>query len=231
MGKKTSEYHRERHLHKHARPLTRRVTSISASVIVCWHITQYLCPQKLDGITWECNKENMLPLHPHWWALRSRHPSSCNPFWSGLLSSTRTGWRRCRQCKNDLTAHSVVWVAETPESCCFSCLYLLACLLFGCSLMWSMVVCVFVSETDGAKRASCINAQHVYHSSTTCRFQSIGRKSGNCCSGLIFSTLHLCQCVWPQPVSLSAVLNSKQVVVDRWRRKRKPCSPPMFCFS
>lgn len=73
--------------------------------------------QQLNGLTWEYNKENMVPLQPHpsWWALRSLHPSTFNLVWSGLLSSTRTGWGEMSTVSNDLTAHAVVKLAETPE--------------------------------------------------------------------------------------------------------------------
>lgn len=69
---KISECHREWLLHKHARPLTRLVISITPPVgTVCWHRKQYFSQQKLDEMMWECNEENMVSLRLQWWALRS----------------------------------------------------------------------------------------------------------------------------------------------------------------
>lgn len=91
MGEIMSECHYERHVHKHARPLTGHGISISASGIACWHITQYRFQQMLDGITWESNKENVVPLNHGWWSLRFLHCSSFSLFWSQFLSSTVQG--------------------------------------------------------------------------------------------------------------------------------------------
>lgn len=81
-------------LHKHARPQTSRVISISAfenCMLACNTIPQ----QKLNSfdltVYYRKSWFHFTLILP-WWALRSRLPSTFNLVWAGRVSYTRTGW-------------------------------------------------------------------------------------------------------------------------------------------
>lgn len=118
-----------------------------------------LCQQMLDGITWECNKENVVPLHPSDGLRNLAYPSplicfdqdSSHPQEPDGGEVSRVKRPNCtfslRTCQN--TWILLFQLPASPRA-------LAVLLLSDCD-------CLRVCEWDReSKRASCINRQHVY---------------------------------------------------------------------